>query len=382
MAEGKRDYYEVLGVAKGATEEEIKKAYRTLAKKYHPDINKEDKNAEQKFKEINEANDVLSDPEKRKKYDSYGHAAFDPTTGGGQGFGGFGGFGGDYGMNFDVSDIFSTIFGGAPRSAPRRNAPQRGDDIYPSKISLSFEEAAFGCSKEVTYSKVEACAECKGTGSQKGSSPETCPTCAGAGTVTSRQRTPLGYIQSSRPCDACAGTGKIIKNPCSACHGNGLVRRTNKKEVVIPAGVDDGQELKIAGQGNSGRNGGPPGDLIITVSVRPHPVFERDRYNIYCEIPVTFAEAALGADISVPTLEGNTTHRIGEGTQTGALFTLKGKGIPHINSDKRGDLIFRVTVEVPTGLSDKQKSILKDFAESCGVKNYSKKDSFFKKFKK
>lgn len=376
MADEKRDFYEVLGISKSASEAEIKKAYRTLAKKYHPDMNPNDKSAEKKFKEVNEAYEVLSDAEKKSRYDSYGHAGLDPSMGGGQDFGGFG-FGG-----FDVSDIFNTFFGGSSSSSSRRNAPQRGDDVH-QRIIISFEEAAFGCTKEINYSKIENCEECSGSGAAKGTSPETCTACNGMGTVKTQTRTPLGYMQSTRTCETCNGRGKVIKSPCSSCKGNGLVRKSGKKEVVIPAGIDDGQKVAVRGQGNAGRNGGSMGDLIITIGVRPHTVFEREGYNIYCEIPITFVEAALGAEIDVPTLEGGVKYTIPEGTQTSSVFTLRNSGIQHINNAKqRGDLVFRVTVEVPMGLTEKQKNALRDFSESCGNKNHAKKEGFFKKLRK
>ena len=377
MADEKRDYYEVLGVSKGSSEAEIKKAYRNLAKKYHPDMNPNDKSAEKNFKEVNEAYEVLSDTEKKALYDTYGHAGVDPNMahgGGAQDFSGFG-FGG-----FD--DILNSFFGGGGSSANRRNAPQRGDDVH-QRIIVSFEEAAFGCTKEVSYSRIENCEECSGSGAAKGTSPETCTSCNGTGTVKTQTRTPIGYMQSTRQCDACSGRGKIIKTPCSVCKGNGLVRKSSKKDVIVRAGIDDGQKLMVRGHGNAGRNGGSPGDLIITVGIRPHIVFERDGYNIYCEIPITFVEATLGAEIDIPTLEGNIKYNIPDGTQTSSVFTLKNKGIQHIDNAKiRGDLCFRVTVEVPTGLTEKQKNALREFSQSCGDKNHAKKEGFFKKLRK
>ena len=380
MAENKRDYYEILGISKSADENEIKKAYRTLAKKYHPDMNPNDKTAEKNFKEVNEAYEVLSDPEKKSRYDSYGHAGIDPNInmGGAGSDYGFGGFGG-----FDVSDIFSTFFGGSSSasSSARRNAPQRGDDIH-QRITISFEEAVFGCTKEISYSRIETCEDCSGTGAAKGTSADTCSACGGSGVVKRQQRTPLGVMQTTKPCDACHGTGKIIKSPCQTCRGNGLVRKSNKKEVVIPAGIDDGQPVAVRNQGDAGRNGGVAGDLIIRIGVRPHLIFEREGYNLFCEIPITFADATLGAEIEVPTLEGGERYIIPEGTQTSTSFTLKNRGIQHINNPKqRGDLYFKVIVEVPTGLNEKQKNALREFSMSCGSKNHIKKESFFKKFK-
>lgn len=377
MADTKRDYYEVLGLQKGAGEDEIKKAYRQLAKKYHPDMNPGDKDAEMKFKEINEAYAILSDPEKKARYDQYGHEGVDPSMGGG-GYGDFGGFGG-----FDFSDIFSSFFGGGGGSGSsgggaRRNIPIQGEDLQ-YRLSISFEEAAFGCKKTVTYNRIEKCPECGSSGAAKGSEAETCQTCHGTGQVKVTQRTALGMFQSTRTCDACHGTGKIIKNPCKNCSGKGYVKITKKIDVTIPAGIDDGERLGLPGLGNDGRNGGSAGDLNVLISVRPHTIFERDGYNIYCEVPVTFTEAALGAEIDVPTLEGDVKYTIPEGTQTGSSFTIKGKGIQAVKSTRRGDLIFTVAVEVPKNLSEEQKDILRKFAGSCGEKNNSKKASFFKK---
>ncbi|HHW24699.1 MAG TPA: molecular chaperone DnaJ [Bacillota bacterium] len=375
MAENKRDYYEVLGVERGASEEEIKKAYRRLAKKYHPDMNPGDKEAEQKFKEINEAYAVLSDPEKRARYDQYGHEGVDPSMGGGfGGFGDFGGFGG-----FDFSDILNSFFGGTQTSSARRNAPQRGEDIH-FRLSISFEEAAFGCKKDITYARIEKCGECGATGAAKGTSPETCPTCRGTGTVKYTQRTALGLFSTTRTCENCHGTGKIIRNPCHNCNGKGYIKVNKKLSVTIPAGIDDGERVGLPGQGNDGRNGGPTGDLILIITVRPHPIFEREGYDIYCEVPITFVEAALGAEIDVPTLEGRIKYTIPEGTQTGTTFTLRGKGIQHVHSTKRGDLKFSVHVEVPKGLTEQQKELLRKFAESCSPANNSKKTNFFNRF--
>ncbi len=369
----KRDYYEVLGLGKGASDDEIKKAYRKLAKKYHPDMNPGDKTAEEKFKEVNEAYAVLSDPEKKSKYDQFGHAAFDPAMGGG-GFGG--GFDG-----FDFGDIFSSFFGGGGGGARRRNAPTRGEDLQ-YRVTLTFEEAAFGCKKDISYGRVERCSDCGGSGASKGTSAETCPTCKGSGQVQTAQRTPFGVFQSTHTCDNCRGTGKIIKNPCKNCSGKGYVKLQKKLTVTIPAGIDNGEYLRVSGQGNEGRNGGPAGDLIVAVTVKPHQIFERNGNNIYCEIPITFVEAALGAEIDVPTLEEPVKYTIPDGTQTGTNFTVRGAGIVSTRTGRKGDLIFTVVVEVPKNLNDKQKQLLRDFAEECGQKNYSKKQSFFKKFKK
>lgn len=373
MADTKRDYYEVLGVDKNADDATIKKAYRTLAKKYHPDMNPGDKEAEAKFKEVNEAYDVLSDPDKKAKYDQYGHAAFDPSAGGGTGFGGFGDFGG-----FDINDIFSSFFGGASGGSTRRNGPVRGDDIT-VRLTISFEESVFGCKKEVSYNKIQKCADCSGTGAAKGTSPKTCSACGGSGQVRVQQRTPFGIMQTQKTCDACHGTGKIIENKCPNCRGTGFVRVPKKLEVNIPAGIDDGQQLSLRYQGSDGMNGGNAGDLYIIISVRPHSVFERDGDDLYCEVPITYAEATLGAEIEIPTLEGSMKYTIPEGTQTGTVFTLRNKGVTRVNSKVRGNLYITVVVEVPKNLTSEQKNLLEKFAASCGESNYSKRTSFFKR---
>ncbi len=372
----KRDYYEVLGVSKTASDDEIKKAYRSLAKKYHPDMNPGDKEAETKFKEANEAYAVLSDSEKRSKYDQFGHAAFDPSAGG-SGFGGFGGFGG---MDFDFGDIFSSFFGGGGGSSrSSRNMPIEGDDVL-AKITVSFDEAVFGCKKEISFARVEECPECNASGAARGTKAETCETCRGTGRVTVQQQTMLGYMQTQRACGSCGGKGKIIKTPCKNCNGKGFIKVKKKLEVAIPAGIDSMQKIVLRGQGSAGRNGGSNGDLLIEVRVEPHKFFERDRNNIYCEIPISFAEAALGAEIDIPVLGGKTEkYTIPEGTQTGTSFTLKGKGIPDINSKRKGDLIITVTVETPKNLTLEQKKLISEFSKSLKESNTGKKDSFFKK---
>ena len=372
----KRDYYEVLGVSKGASEDEIKRAYRSLAKKYHPDMNPGNAEAEAKFKEVNEAYDVLSDSDKRAKYDRFGHDAFDPTSGGG-GYGGFGGFGGG---DFDFGDIFSSFFGGGGSSHSRANAPREGDDVG-ARISISFEEAAFGCKKEVSFARIENCPDCGGSGADKGSDIEKCPECRGLGRVTVRQQTLLGYMQSQRTCQRCAGRGNIIKNPCKNCNGKGRIRINKKLEVNIPSGIDDGQNIILRGQGSAGLNGGPSGNLIIEIRVREDKIFRREGNNVYCEVPISFAEATLGAEIDVPILGGGSEKfRIPEGTQSGSEFTLRGKGIPDINTKRKGDMIITVAVETPKNLNSKQKELLSAFAESLGENNSTKKHSFFKKF--
>ena len=361
MAE-KRDYYEVLGVSKSATPDEIKKAYRKLTKENHPDLHPGDKACEERFKEANEAYEVLSDEDKRKKYDQYGHAAFDPNAGFGGGFGDFGGFGG-------FGDIFGDLFGGfggfGGSSSRNPNAPRKGDSLR-ATANISFEEAAFGCKKEVTVARVEQCPDCKGTGCAPGTTPEICPDCKGTGSVTTAQRTPFGIVQSSSPCSKCRGTGKIIHQPCKTCRGMGSVRRQHKVEINIPAGIDDGQTISKPGQGNSGVNGGPAGDLLVSVIVRPHARFERDGASVLLEQEISFAQATLGADIEIPTLDGKVKLTIPEGTQPGAVFRLKGKGIPYLRGSGRGDQFITVNVAVPRNLSGSQKELLRQFAASMG----------------
>ena len=375
MADNKRDYYEVLGVQKSAGEDEIKKAYRSLAKKYHPDMNPGDKDAEVKFKEVNEAYAVLSDSEKRSKYDQFGHAAFDPSAGGG-----FGGFGGFSGGDFDFGDIFSSFFGGGGGSSrSRQNMPIDGDDIG-TRVTISFDEAAFGTKKEINFARVENCPDCGGKGAKNESDIETCSECRGTGRVMVKQQTILGYMQTQRTCQSCRGAGKIIKKPCSNCNGKGRVKINKKLEVNIPAGIDDRQNIVLRGQGSAGVRGGVNGDLIIEVRVKEDKIFERSGNNIYCEVPISFAEAALGADIDVPVLGGGTEkYKIPEGTQSGTSFTLRGKGIADINTKRPGDLIITVAVETPRNLNSEQKKLLSDFAAALGEGNGAKKESFFKK---
>ena len=377
MADNKRDYYEVLGVANTANDDEIKKAYRSLAKKYHPDMNPGDKEAEVKFKEVNEAYAVLSDSEKRQKYDRFGHAAFDPTQGGGgSGFGGFGGFGAD----FDFGDIFSSFFGGGGGgSRSRQNMPMEGEDVA-TRITVTFDEAAFGCKKEVNFARIESCPDCSGSGAEKGTHPETCQHCRGTGRVTVQQQTMLGYMQTQKACSECRGSGKIIKSPCKNCNSKGRIKVNKKLEVNIPAGIDNRQNIILRSQGSAGLNGGPSGDLIIEIRVKEDKIFERDGNNIYCEVPISFVEAALGAEIDVPKLGGGTEKfKIPEGTQSGTNFTIKGKGIPDINTKRKGDLILTVQVETPKNLTQEQKKLLEAFGNSLGENNGAKKESFFKK---
>lgn len=362
MAE-KRDFYEVLGVKKGASEDELKKAYRKLAKENHPDLHPGDKECEARFKEINEAYEVLSDPDKRAKYDQFGHAAFDPSQGfGGGGFGGFEGFGG-------FGDIFSDIFGGGfgfgGGGGRNPNAPRKGDNLR-ATVNIKFEEAAFGVKKDVFVSKIEQCPDCKGTGCAEGTTAEVCPDCKGTGTVMSTKRTPFGMVQSSEQCPKCRGRGKIIHSPCKTCRGIGSVRRQHKVSVSIPAGIDDGQTISLKGQGNAGLNGGPAGDLLITVLVQPHARFERDGASILLDQEISFSQAALGAEVEVPTLDGKVKLNIPEGTQSGTTFRLKGKGVPFLRNGGRGDQFVTVNVAVPRSMTSTQKNALRRYAETMG----------------
>ena len=356
----KRDYYEVLGVGKDASADEIKKAFRKLTKENHPDLHPGDKACEERFKEANEAYEILSDEDKRKKYDQFGFAAFDPNMGAGgfSGFDGFGGFGG-------FGDIFSDIFGFGSATRTNPNAPRKGDNLR-ATLNISFEEAAFGCKKEVTVGRVELCPDCKGTGCAPGTTPEICPDCKGTGHVTVNQRTPFGVMQSSSPCSKCRGSGKIIHQPCKTCRGMGSIRRQHKVEVKVPAGIDDGQTISKSGAGNAGLNGGPAGDLLVSVIVRPHARFERDGTSVLLEQEISYAQAALGAEVEVPTLDGKVKLTIPEGTQPGAVFRLRGKGIPYLRGSGRGDQFVTVTVKVPKNLTGSQKELLRQFAASMG----------------
>lgn len=377
MAE-KRDYYEVLGLQKGATADEIKKAYRKLAKENHPDLHPGDKACEERFKEVNEAYEVLSDDDKRAKYDQYGHAAFDPSAGfgGGAGFGGFGGFS-DFG---DLGDIFGDIFGFGGGASRNPNAPRKGDNIH-VQLNVSFEEAAFGCKKEVTVGRVEQCPDCKGNGCAPGTTPEVCPDCKGTGSVRTTQRTPFGMAQSTAPCSKCRGTGKIIHQPCPTCRGMGNIRKQHKISVSVPAGIDDGQTISLRGQGNSGANGGPQGDMLVTIIVRPHARFERDGSSVLLEQEISYAQAALGAEIEVPTLDGKVKLTIPEGTQPDAVFRMRGKGIPYLRGSGRGDQFVTIRIAVPKNLTSAQKELLRQFAATTGESDTLKTGLFNKKKK-
>lgn len=384
MAE-KRDYYEVLGIGKNATDAEIKSAYRKLAKKYHPDLNPGDKEAEEKFKEVNEANDVLSDPQKRQRYDQFGFAGVDPNYAAANG-GGAGGFSGGFG-GVDLGDIFGDIFGGGfgggfsgfggGSSTRTANAPRKGHDIQASVI-LTFEEAAHGCSKKITINRQDTCPDCGGTGAAKGTSPETCPDCGGRGYVVTQQRTPFGVMQSQQPCSHCGGRGTIIRNPCKTCRGTGKTAARKSLEINIPAGIDDDQNIALRGQGDAGSNGGPAGDVIVHVTVKADPMFERDGYDVTIHVPITFSQAVLGDDVEVPTVDGRIVQHIPEGTQSGTKFRLRGQGIQYLNGRGRGDQYVIVDVEIPKKVTRAQREALKAFEDSMKEDNYEKRKGFFK----
>ena len=365
----KRDYYEVLGVQKNASADEIKKAYRSLARKYHPDLHPDDKDCAEKFKEVNEAYEVLSDPSKKERYDQFGHAGVDPNYGGG-------GFSGGAGFNpfGDMGDIFENLFGGGfgggfgGSTRARADAPRRGQDID-TTVTIEFMEACMGVKRDIKINRLDKCPDCKGSGASAGSTPQTCPECGGRGQVKVAQRTPFGVISSQKTCTKCGGKGKIVSNPCSKCGGNGRVRVSKSLSVDIPAGIDDGQMLRVSGQGDAGINGGPSGNLNVGVRVKNHPLFEREEYDIHCEIPITYAQAVMGDELVVPTIDGNVKYSIGEGTQTGTVFRLKGKGVKKLQRSERGDQYVKVYVEVPKNLDKKQKELLKEFKERFKDKN-------------
>ena len=384
----KRDYYEVLGVSKGASDEELKKAYRKLAKKYHPDVNPGDKEAEGKFKEVNEAYSILSDADKRARYDQFGHAGVDPNYGAGGG--GFGDFG-----DMDLGDIFGSFFGGGfgggfggfGGGGARRNGPQKGESLRAS-VSITFEEAAFGCEKEIVLNRTESCDDCHGTGCADGSNPETCPECRGTGTVRVQQRMGGMSFSSTAACTKCHGTGKIIHTPCKHCNGAGSVKRQKRIVVTIPAGIDDGQAVSLRGQGNAGKNGGPAGDLIVSVRIKAHPHFQREGTTVLYEQPISFYQAAMGAELEIPTIDGKVKYTLPAGTQTGTTFRLRGKGIPELRGRGRGDQYVTVRVQIPTSLSSEQKRALRQFAAAMGEIEGDEDDNedgikgFFEKRKK
>ncbi len=370
----KRDYYEVLGVQKGASDDEIKKAFRQSAKKYHPDLHPGDKECEEKFKEVNEAYEVLSDKDKRARYDQFGHAGVDPNFGAGAG-------GSAYGQGIDLDDIFSSFFGGfGGRRSSNANAPARGSDVD-AEIYISFDESAKGCKKSVRYNCVSTCGDCHGTGAQAGTQAKTCSACGGSGRVTINQRTPFGVVQTQRTCDACHGKGKVIDSPCRKCGGSGRQRKQKTIDITIPAGIKDGQILNVSGRGNAGYNNGPAGDLHVYVHVNAHDLFERRGDDVWCDLPITFSQAALGSDVVVPTLEGKVSYHVHEGAQPNDVFKLKGRGFPHLGGRGKGDQFVRITIEVPKNLSAKQKELIKQLADTTGDKNYAQRKNFFDKLK-
>jgi molecular chaperone DnaJ len=366
----KRDYYEILGVQKNVSPQELKSAFRKVALQYHPDRNPGDKEAEDKFKEASEAYEVLSDPERRARYDRFGHAG----AGGGAGFEGFGGFQG-VNINDIFGDIFGEIFGGGGRGRGRGGVGRGADLRY--NLEISFEEAAFGCRPKVPIPRPKKCETCSGSGSKSGAAPKPCATCGGVGEVRFTQ----GFFAVSRACHDCNGTGAVIPDPCSKCRGSGKVPSEEVLEVNIPGGVDNGTRVRLSGMGEPGERGGPPGDLYVTVIVREHPLFQREDNEVFCEVPISFTQAALGAKIDVPTLDGKVKMTIPAGTQSGKVFRLKGKGIPHLHSQQRGDQHVRVIIETPTELSSKQRELLEKFAELSGEESHPQSKSFFAKVK-
>ncbi|NBI68533.1 molecular chaperone DnaJ [Pseudoflavonifractor sp. 60] len=378
MAEQKRDFYEVLGLSKGASDDEIKKAYRKLAKKYHPDVNPGDKEAEERFKEINEAYSILSDAEKKSRYDQFGFAGVDPSYGGG------GGMGFDMG-DIDLGDIFGSFFGGGFGGfggGGRRNGPQKGDSLRVN-LALTFEEAAFGCTKEIELNRTETCEECKGSGCAAGTTAETCPDCRGAGQVRIQRGAGGFAFSTTTTCSKCRGTGKIIHTPCKKCGGTGNTRKKQRVSVTIPAGIDEGQAVSLRGQGNAGTNGGPAGDLLVRVQIKPHPQFRREGVTVLYEQPISFYQAAMGAELEIPTIDGNVKYNLPAGTQTDTTFRLRGKGIPELRGRGRGDQYVTVKVQVPTSLNAEQKAALNAFGEAMGEKvPESGLKGFFEKKKK
>lgn len=376
----KRDYYEVLGVSKGASDDEIKKAYRKAARQYHPDLHPDDAEAEAKFKECNEAYEVLSDPQKKARYDQFGFAGVDPNYGAGQGAGGFGGFDGD----IDLGDIFSSIFGGGGGfggfGGRNPNAPRQGRDIQ-SAVTITFEEAAKGCKKTIEVPRIEDCSQCHGTGAAPGTSPKTCPDCGGRGVVNVQQRTAFGVMSTQRTCSKCQGTGKIVETPCSKCQGKGKVRKKTKVDINIPAGIDNRQVVNVRGYGDAGLNGGPSGDLRVVVNIRKHKDFERDGFDIWYKKHVSIVQATLGAELQVPTLDGSVKYNMPAGTQPDEIFKLKGKGIQRLNGVGKGDLYVKIIVDIPKELTQEQKELLKQFDASYIPPKNGGKKGFFDKFK-
>ncbi len=368
----KRDYYEVLGVSRNATDDELKKAYRKLAKKYHPDVNPDDSEAEAKFKEANEAYAVLSDPDKRRQYDQFGHAGVD-----GQGFGGAG-------AGFDFEDILNSMFGGGfgfGGSSAQRTQARRGADLR-YRMSLDFMEAAFGTKRTFKITKEDSCDHCEGTGAAPGTTAHTCSTCNGSGQVQMRQQTMFGTMMTTRTCDTCRGTGKIIPTPCPVCNGRGRRRVEKELSIEVPAGIDHGQMLTMPGEGEVGERGGGYGDLYVEMNIKPHPIFTRKGFNTYCEVPISFVQAALGEEIEIPTIDGPVTYKLKEGTQPGDTITIRNKGIPVLKrANQRGDAIVTISIEIPKHLSREQKELLQQFEDSTSDRNYSKREGFFSKIK-
>lgn len=380
MAE-KRDYYEVLGIDRNATDEQIKAEYRKKAKLYHPDLNPDNKEAEVKFKELGEAYEILSDKEKKARYDQFGHAGVDPSYGAGRAA-----YGGGFSM--DLGDLFGSIFGsgfgGSTQSSRRYNpsAPRKGNDIRVS-IPLSFMEAVKGIKKTVNISPYEACDHCKGSGAAPGTSPNVCPDCRGTGYVTVQQPMMFGTVQSTRPCSRCSGKGKVIDTPCPKCSGQGRIKQNRRIEITIPAGIDDEQSLSVNGRGDAGINGGPNGNVIAIITVRPDPLFIRNRYDVTVNTPITFAQATLGSKVVIPSIDGKTELTIPTGTQSGDTFRLKGKGIPYVNGRGRGDQYVKVEIEVPKKLSREQRQALEKLDESMSVdRNYEKRKAFDDRIKR
>lgn len=388
MAESKRDYYEVLGVDKSADDAALKKAYRALAKKYHPDVNPGDQEAEKKFKEASEAYAILSDPEKRRQYDQFGHAAFDGGAGGGaSGFGGFDFNGGDFGDIF--GDIFGDLFGGGSRRGRSNNGPMKGANIR-KNIRITFEEAIFGCEKELELILKDECTTCNGTGAKPGTSPETCPKCGGRGQIVYSQQSFFGMVQNVQTCPECNGSGKVIKEKCTSCQGTGYTSSKKKIKVSIPAGIDNGQCVRIREKGEPGTNGGPRGDLLVEVTVSRHPLFQRQEMHVFSTVPVSFAQATLGADIKIKTVDGEVIYNVKPGTKTGTKVRLKGKGVPSLrNPQVRGDHYVTLVIQTPEKLSSEAKEALRKFDELTGntlhlnleEKEKEKKKSFREKVK-
>ena len=381
MAESKRDYYEVLGVSKDADEATLKKAYRQVAKKYHPDMNPGDAEAEKKFKEASEAYAVLSDPEKRRQYDQFGHAAFDGSAGAGGGYGGFDFNGADFGDIF--GDIFGDLFGGGRRGGRANQGPMKGMNIRKS-VRITFEEAVFGCEKELDVVLKDPCPKCNGTGAKPGTSPETCPKCGGKGQVVYTQQSLFGQVRNVQTCPECGGAGKVVKEKCPKCAGQGFKKIRKPLKVTIPAGVDNGISVRVAGFGEPGKNGGPRGDLLVGLQVDSHPIFQRQDYDIFSTVPISFADAALGGDIKIQTLDGEITQTIRPGTQTDTRIRLKGKGVPsRRNKNLRGDHYVTLIVQVPEKLNNEQKELLRKFDDAMkGIykpeENEGKKKKSFK----